>query len=60
MGIAISLLMMFSLGWETWARLILWLAIGVSIYFAYSRKHSKVRMLNAAEPQPKVAPSIAD
>ena len=45
MGIAISLLMMFSLGWETWARLIIWLVIGLVIYFAYSRHHSRVRNL---------------
>ncbi len=60
MGIAISLLMMFSLGWETWARLIIWLLIGVSVYFAYGRKHSKVRILDAAESRPKTAPSMAD
>ena len=43
MGIAVSLLMMLSLGKETWARLIIWLAIGLCIYFFYSRKHSKVQ-----------------
>ena len=45
MGIAVSLLMMFSLGWETWARLIIWLIIGLFIYFTYSRQHSKVQAL---------------
>lgn len=60
MGIAIALLMMLSLGWETWARLIIWLAIGVSIYFAYGYRHSKVRMQKAAEPQPKGVPFPAD
>lgn len=47
-GIAVSLLMMLSLGWETWARLIIWLVIGVTIYFVYGRKHSRVRIVNAA------------
>ena len=60
MGIAVSLLMMFSLGWETWARLIIWLLFGVIIYFSYGRKHSRVRILNAADPPPKAAPSMAD
>ncbi len=50
MGIAVSLLMMISLGWECWARLIIWLGIGMIIYFFYGRKHSKVRILNAALP----------
>lgn len=43
MGIAIALLMMISLGWESWARLMIWLAIGLTIYFCYGRKHSRVR-----------------
>ena len=49
MGITVSLLMMFSLGWETWARLVIWLAIGLIIYLLYGYKHSKVRLLNASE-----------
>lgn len=53
MGIAVSLLMMLSLGWETWARLITWLAVGVIVYFSYGRKHSKVQRLSAAKRSPK-------
>jgi APA family basic amino acid/polyamine antiporter len=34
--------LMFSLGWHNWARLTIWLAIGLIIYFSYSRFHSKV------------------
>ena len=44
MGIAVSLLMMVSLGWESWARLLVWLSIGLGIYFAYGRKHSRLRV----------------
>ncbi len=44
MGISVSALMMLSLGKETWARLIIWLVIGLFIYFFYSRKHSKVQL----------------
>jgi APA family basic amino acid/polyamine antiporter len=32
--------LMVSLGWHNWARLGIWLAIGLVIYFAYSRHHS--------------------
>ena len=53
MGIVVSLLMMFSLGWETWSRLIVWLAVGVIVYFSYGRKHSKVQRLSTAEGAPK-------
>jgi basic amino acid/polyamine antiporter, APA family len=43
MGITVSLLMMFSLAWQTRARLLIWLAIGLVIYFTYSRHHSRVQ-----------------
>ncbi|HWY88759.1 MAG TPA: amino acid permease, partial [Gemmataceae bacterium] len=39
-GIILCLLMMIYLGWENWARLFGWLAIGLCIYFLYSRHHS--------------------
>jgi APA family basic amino acid/polyamine antiporter len=35
--------MMIKLGWLNWARLIVWLIIGLVVYFTYSVKHSKVR-----------------
>ncbi len=43
LGIATCVLMMVSLPWETWLRLIVWLAIGLAIYYGYGRKHSKLR-----------------
>ncbi len=42
MGIAVSLLLMLSLPGETWLRLIVWLIIGMVIYFGYSRRHSRI------------------
>jgi APA family basic amino acid/polyamine antiporter len=38
-GIVTCMILMFSLAPENWWRLIIWLAIGMIIYFAYSRKH---------------------
>jgi APA family basic amino acid/polyamine antiporter len=43
LGILISLGIMASLPIDTWWRLIIWLAIGMFIYFGYGRKHSKVQ-----------------
>jgi APA family basic amino acid/polyamine antiporter len=34
--------MMLFLHWETWVRLIVWMLIGIGVYFAYSAKHSKL------------------
>jgi len=43
LGVLINGLMMYSLGWQNWARLIIWLVIGLVVYFTYSRFHSRVR-----------------
>jgi APA family basic amino acid/polyamine antiporter len=43
LGIVISLAMMLGLPGETWLRLVIWLVIGLVIYFAYGRSHSKVQ-----------------
>ena len=42
-GIVVCLSMMLSLGIETWLRLIIWLVIGMVIYFGYSQFNSKLR-----------------
>jgi APA family basic amino acid/polyamine antiporter len=41
-GILICLALMYSLPNESWARLIIWMALGVAIYFIYGRKNSKL------------------
>jgi len=40
LGILTCLLLMFSLPYENWVRLIVWLLIGLVIYFLYGRRHS--------------------
>ena len=40
LGILTCLLLMFSLPAENWYRLIIWLLIGLAIYFLYGRRHS--------------------
>jgi APA family basic amino acid/polyamine antiporter len=39
-GILLCLMLMFSLPWENWLRLGIWLAVGLVIYFSYGHKHS--------------------
>ena len=48
LGIIFNGYMMYKLGWVNWARLIVWLIIGLVIYFTYSRHHSRI-----SNPQPK-------
>src|SRR5690242_10639859 len=59
LGILFNGFMMYKLGWVNWARLIIWLVIGLVVYFTYSVKHSKVQTL-AAAGEPKNTPSMAD
>jgi len=43
LGVIFNGYMMYQLGWVNWARLIIWLLIGLVVYFAYSRHHSRVQ-----------------
>jgi len=45
--------MMYKLGWANWARLFIWLGIGLVVYFTYGQKHSRVQ---AALEQPQNEP----
>ena len=42
LGAITSVFLMFGLPLDTWIRLGVWLAIGLVIYFAYGRKHSRL------------------
>jgi APA family basic amino acid/polyamine antiporter len=43
LGIFFNGYMMYKLGWINWARLIIWLAIGLVVYFTYGRHNSRVQ-----------------
>lgn len=40
LGIIVCLAMMYGLGWPNWLRLFAWMAMGIIIYFTYSKKNS--------------------
>jgi APA family basic amino acid/polyamine antiporter len=39
-GVLASLFLILQLQWQTWVRFVVWLIIGLIIYFTYGRKHS--------------------
>jgi APA family basic amino acid/polyamine antiporter len=43
LGVGFCVFLMSGLPADTWARLIVWMAIGIAVYFLYGRRHSKVR-----------------
>src|SRR5271157_5654931 len=49
LGVVSNGYMMYKLGWINWARLIIWLVIGLMVYFSYGQKHSRVQALERAK-----------
>jgi basic amino acid/polyamine antiporter, APA family len=48
LGIIVCGAMIYGLGWTNWARLIVWLLVGLVFYFAYGKRHS---VISAAPPK---------
>jgi basic amino acid/polyamine antiporter, APA family len=47
LGIVVSGGLMMSLPFDTWLRLVVWLIIGMVVYFSYSRHHSRVQIVRS-------------
>jgi APA family basic amino acid/polyamine antiporter len=55
LGIAVNAVMMLFLPLDTWARLVIWLVVGLVIYFSYGQRHSTLgKQLRGLVPQPAV------
>jgi APA family basic amino acid/polyamine antiporter len=52
LGIVVCGAMIYGLGWTNWLRLIVWLVIGMVIYFGYSRGHSRLQQGETAGGTP--------
>jgi amino acid transporter len=60
-GILVNLLMMLFLPFATWMRLVVWLVIGLVIYFSYGLRNSTVgQQLKSLVPQLANGPIVAD
>ena len=58
LGVFLCVILMLSLPLETWGRFIIWLAIGLSIYFLYSVRHSKLRRGIDVGPTEDIPPPL--
>jgi basic amino acid/polyamine antiporter, APA family len=58
LGIAFNGYMMYKLGWINWARLTIWLVIGLVIYFSYSRHHSRLQHGSSDRERQAVRPTV--
>ncbi|HEV8286199.1 MAG TPA: amino acid permease [Chitinophagaceae bacterium] len=56
LGILVCAAMIFGLGWTNWARLFVWLFIGLIIYFTYSFRKSRLRHGQIAVPKDPIDP----
>ncbi|MDR1877667.1 MAG: amino acid permease [Flavobacteriaceae bacterium] len=53
LGILFNLYLMTELGWSNWYMFIIWLLIGLTIYFLYGRKNSKLsQLMETNKPTP--------
>ncbi|MCY1144450.1 amino acid permease [Actinoplanes sp. Pm04-4] len=50
LGIAFAIYLMTDLPWDTWVRFVVWLAIGMIIYWLYGYKNSRLRREQSSTP----------
>jgi amino acid transporter len=61
LGIVVNMIMMLFLPLDTWLRLVIWLVIGLCIYFGYGMRRSSVgRRLRGLGPLPVKGPKTDD
>jgi APA family basic amino acid/polyamine antiporter len=58
LGVFFCFVLMLSLPLETWGRFVIWLAIGLCIYFLYGLRHSKLRSGVDVGPTEDIPPPL--
>ncbi|MFQ5816420.1 MAG: amino acid permease [Terriglobia bacterium] len=57
LGVVSCFYLMVGLPWGTWRRLVIWMVIGLLIYFAYGIRHSRLAHGNPDRPQGPMPPA---
>ncbi|GAA1819772.1 amino acid permease [Planosporangium flavigriseum] len=58
-SVAASVWLMLNLPVETWIRFVVWMAVGLAVYFLYGARHSRLRRAGQRAPEEPVAPTSA-
>jgi APA family basic amino acid/polyamine antiporter len=48
LAVALCVYLMLNLTGATWTRFLVWMALGIVVYFGYSRRHSRLGQRTAA------------
>ncbi len=54
-AVLMSFYLMLNLSGETWLRFLIWMAIGLVVYYFYARTHSRLALAASAEADPSAA-----